>query len=80
MEKYYEDVLAEFMYMRRTFFKVPSEGTLPTKYKELIIPAVQLGLGRESVFHARKAIDAGPTAKEVAEVLSLVILLAGMTT
>jgi AhpD family alkylhydroperoxidase len=55
--------------------------SLPAKYKELIMVAVEAATGRgeKGKSHARKAVRAGATPKEVEESLALCIYLVGMS-
>ncbi|MDG6994511.1 MAG: carboxymuconolactone decarboxylase family protein [Nitrososphaerota archaeon] len=55
--------------------------TLEAKYKELIMVAVEAATGRgeKGKSHARKAIRAGATPKQVQEALALCIYLVGMS-
>ncbi len=55
--------------------------TLEAKYKELIMLAVEAATGRgeKGKSHARKAIRAGATPKQVQEALALCIYLVGMS-
>ncbi|MGI0081643.1 MAG: carboxymuconolactone decarboxylase family protein, partial [Nitrososphaerales archaeon] len=55
--------------------------TLEAKYKELIMVAVETATGRgeKGKSHARKAIRAGATPKQVQEALALCIYLVGMS-
>jgi AhpD family alkylhydroperoxidase len=55
--------------------------TLDAKYKELIMVAVEAATGRgeKGKSHARKAIRAGATPKQVEEALVLCIYLVGMS-
>jgi len=57
------------------------KGILAPKYKELIMVAVEAATGRgeKGKSHARKAIRAGATPKEVQEALALCIYLVGMS-
>ncbi len=57
------------------------EMRIPEKYKELIITAVEVatGRGQRGITHARKAIRAGATPKEVQETLALCIYLVGIS-
>jgi AhpD family alkylhydroperoxidase len=54
---------------------------IPAKYRELIMVAVEAATGRgeRGKSHARKAIRAGATPKEVEEALALCIYLVGMS-
>jgi AhpD family alkylhydroperoxidase len=58
-----------------------SGSTLEAKYKELIMVAVEAATGRgeKGKSHARKAIRAGATPKQVQEALALCIYLVGMS-
>jgi AhpD family alkylhydroperoxidase len=58
-----------------------SNSVLPAKYKELIMVAVEAATGRgeKGKSHARKAIRAGATPKQVQEALALCIYLVGMS-
>jgi AhpD family alkylhydroperoxidase len=55
--------------------------SLEAKYKELIMVAVEAATGRgeKGKSHARKAIRAGATPKQVQEALALCIYLVGMS-
>lgn len=55
--------------------------TLDAKYKELIMIAVEVATGRgeKGKTHARKAIRAGATPKQIQEALALCIYLVGMS-
>lgn len=55
--------------------------TLEAKYKELIMIAVEVATGRgeKGKTHARKAIRAGATPKQIQEALVLCIYLVGMS-
>jgi AhpD family alkylhydroperoxidase len=54
---------------------------VPAKYRELIMVAVEAATGRgeKGKSHARKAVRAGATPKEVQEALALCIYLVGMS-
>jgi len=54
---------------------------IPAKYRELIMVAVEAATGRgeKGKSHARKAVRAGATPKEVEEALALCIYLVGMS-
>jgi AhpD family alkylhydroperoxidase len=58
-----------------------SSSVIPPKYKELIMIAVEAATGRgeKGKSHARKAIRAGATPKEVQEALGICIYLVGMS-
>ena len=58
-----------------------TKSVLPAKYRELIMVAVEAATGRgeKGKSHARKAVRAGATPKEVQEALALCIYLVGMS-
>ncbi len=83
LARYCPGVLDGYMVFRQGVFMEPPHGALPLKIKELVVVAIEcavLKTNRPPVFHAQKAIDAGATPHEVAESVSLCILLAGMIT
>jgi alkylhydroperoxidase/carboxymuconolactone decarboxylase family protein YurZ len=61
--------------------KKDTGSSLEAKYKELIMIAVEVATGRgeKGKSHARKAIRAGATPKQVQEALALCIYLVGMS-
>lgn len=77
------EVFASYMSMRQGLFKVPPDGALDRKTKELVILGIEL-MGRKTnpppVGHTRKAIEAGATPREISEVVGLAIMLGGMVT
>lgn len=84
LDKYDEKLVNALASLRSSLLpgKTDSEGLLSTKVKELIITAVEVALGRgeKGKSHARKAIRAGATPREVFEAVTLCIYLVGMTT
>ncbi len=58
-----------------------TKAVLPAKYRELIMVGVEAATGRgeKGKSHARKAIRAGASPKEVQEALALCIYLVGMS-
>jgi alkylhydroperoxidase/carboxymuconolactone decarboxylase family protein YurZ len=83
LSKFQPEVFASYMAMRAGLFKLPPDGALDRKTKELVILGIEL-MGRKTnpppVGHTRKAIEAGATPKEVSEVVGLAIMLGGMVT
>jgi alkylhydroperoxidase/carboxymuconolactone decarboxylase family protein YurZ len=72
-----------YMTLRQGIFKAPPEGALDTKAKELVILAMECALKKTNpppVGHTRRAVEAGATVEEVAEVVSLAIMIGGMLT
>lgn len=61
--------------------KKDAGSSLEAKYKELIMIAVEVATGRgeKGKTHARKAIRAGATPKQIQEALALCIYLVGMS-
>lgn len=76
---------------RQVFFPLPEDEALaglsiPRKYRDLIMVAIEIatqqggGQGRGNlpgVTHARKAVEEGATAKEIAEVVAITAYLCG---
>lgn len=76
-------VLNSYFHMRQAIFTGPPEPALSEKFRELLVLAIETIAGRKNpppVLHARKAIAAGATLQEIAEVQSLCIMLGGMIT
>ncbi len=81
LAKYCPEVVIGYLTLRQGAFKTPPEGgALPLKYKELLAVAIECARVMPSDYHARKAIEAGATPQEVAEMVSLCIQLGGMVT
>lgn len=78
MRRYFPDVIEGFVSLRKATTKEPPVGALPKRFKELIIVAIETALKKPALLHAKNAIKAGATVKEVAEVVSICIWLAGM--
>lgn len=55
------------------------DGTLPTKFKELIALAIAIARNCEGciVWHLKSAIDAGATREEVLEAIGVAIMMSG---
>ncbi len=80
LSRYCPEVVEGYMTLRQGAFMTPPYGALSLKYKELLAVAIEAALVIPAVFHARKAIDAGATPQEIAEVVSLCLQLGGMVT
>lgn len=79
LARYRPEVLVDWIDLRRTIFE--SKDGLSLKDLELISTAVEIIAHKPNPDrHAKLAIDAGATVKEVADVVSLCILLGGMMT
>ena len=78
--KYCPEVFQGFMTLRQGAYMEPPHGALPLKYKELACVAIEATKIVPSEGHARRAIEYGATLHELAEVLSLCIMLGGMVT
>ncbi len=83
LDKYDPNLTDALASLRRAAIpgKNDSGSTLDAKYKELIMVAVEAATGRgeKGKSHARKAIRAGATPKQVQEALALCIYLVGMS-
>jgi alkylhydroperoxidase/carboxymuconolactone decarboxylase family protein YurZ len=72
-----------YMRLRRGIFTAPPEGALSIKTKELVILAIECALKKTNpppLGHTRRAMAAGATVAEIAEVVSISIMIAGMLT
>ena len=77
--RYFPECLEKWMEARASLFKDPPEGALTQREKELICVAVEIAARKPNVaFHTKKALEEGATAKEIAEICGICILLAGM--
>ncbi|MDR7476005.1 MAG: tripartite tricarboxylate transporter substrate-binding protein, partial [Armatimonadota bacterium] len=75
LERYSPGALEGFFRLRRA---TTTESSLPWKVRELIIIAVEAALKKDPVGHARIAIEAGATPKEIHDAVALTLWLAGM--
>jgi alkylhydroperoxidase/carboxymuconolactone decarboxylase family protein YurZ len=83
LAEFQPDVFAGYMGMRKGLFREPPEGALDHKTKELVILGIECISKKTNpppTAHTRKAIEAGATPAEVAEVVGLCIMLGGMIT
>lgn len=79
--EYAPEVLAGYYQMRKWLLRDPPEGALTRKVKELIYVALDSVLEAPLPYlraHVQAAIKAGATARDVAEVVTLVLMLGGM--
>ncbi len=75
------DVLVDWIALRRTVFESAAPGGLSLREFELVSTAIEIIAHKPNPDrHARLAIDAGATVRQVADVVSLCILLGGMMT
>jgi alkylhydroperoxidase/carboxymuconolactone decarboxylase family protein YurZ len=79
---YAPDVFAGYMSMRQGAFPVPDlEGSrFSAKWRELLMVGIEVAalMSPPPTYHARRAIEAGATPQDVAEVVALCIVLRGM--
>ncbi len=77
--RYLPEAMVEWVELKKTLFAGPPIGALTLREKELIAVAIQIAARKPNVdLHTRKAIEAGATVKEIAEVVGICILLCGM--
>jgi AhpD family alkylhydroperoxidase len=83
LDRYNPDLVDSLASLRRNAIPGLKDtgAVLPAKYRELIMVAVEAATGRgeKGKSHARKAVRAGATPKEVQEALALCIYLVGMS-
>ena len=81
LSRYRPDVLVDWIALRRTVFESAAPGGLSLREFELVSTAIEIIAHKPNPDrHARLAIDAGATVHQVADVVSLCILLGGMMT
>lgn len=83
LAKYRPEVFHGYITLRRGAYNVGPNAALSPKMKELIILAIEIATRKSSpppLGHTRRAIANGATVEEIAEVVSLCILICGMIT
>lgn len=81
LARYRPEVLVDWIRLRRTIFESTDNTGLSLRELELVSTAVEIIAHKSNPDrHAKLAIDAGATVKQVADVVSLCILLGGMMT
>jgi hypothetical protein len=79
LSRYRPDVLVDWINLRRTLFESEDSGGLSLREFELVSTAIEIVAHKPNPDrHARLAIDAGATVRQVADVVSVCILLGGM--
>jgi alkylhydroperoxidase/carboxymuconolactone decarboxylase family protein YurZ len=77
------EVFHGYITLRQAAFNTGPGAALTTREKELIILAIEIATRKTNpppTGHTRRAIAAGATVTEIAEVVSLCIMIAGMLT
>lgn len=82
LARYTPTTFANYIKLRRGIFESP-ESSLTDRERELIIVAMEI-IARKTnpppIGHALKALDVGATIEDLAEVISLCIMIGGMLT
>ena len=81
LSRYRPEVFDGYIALRQAAFNRGSDAALDEKTKELIILAIEVARTKTNpppVGHTKRAIEAGATPKEIAEVVSLCIMISGM--
>ena len=81
LARYRPEVFGGYITLRQAAFNTDAGAALTPREKELIILAIEIARTKVNpppVGHARRAIEAGATPADVAEVASLCIMIAGM--
>ena len=81
LARYRPEVFTGYITLRRAAFNTDPEAALTPREKELIILAIEIARTKVNpppVGHAKRAIEAGATPADVAEVASLCIMISGM--
>lgn len=77
--RYLPDPMVKWIELRQSIFDESPAGGLTIREKELIATAIEIIFRKpDSAPHAKLAIKAGGTPREVAEVCAICILLGGM--
>jgi alkylhydroperoxidase/carboxymuconolactone decarboxylase family protein YurZ len=83
LSRYRPEVFEGYIGLRQAAFNTGPDAALSPKFKELIILAIEIARTKTNpppVGHAKRAIEAGATPAEIAEVASLCIMIGGMLT
>ncbi len=83
LARYRPEVFGGYITLRQAAFNSGPDAALTAREKELVILAIEIARTKVNpppVGHARRAIEAGATPADVAEVASLCIMIAGMLT
>jgi alkylhydroperoxidase/carboxymuconolactone decarboxylase family protein YurZ len=79
--RYLPEPMMKWIDFRKSVFEDPPVGALTLREKELIAMTIEIAnLKPNSETHAKLAIQAGATPKDIAEVAAICILLGGMAT
>jgi alkylhydroperoxidase/carboxymuconolactone decarboxylase family protein YurZ len=83
LAKYRPEVFLGYLNLRQAVFNTGPDAALSRKTKELIILAIEIATRKTNpppVGHTRRAMAAGATVAEIAEVVSLCLMIGGMLT
>jgi alkylhydroperoxidase/carboxymuconolactone decarboxylase family protein YurZ len=83
LAKYRPEVFHGYITLRQGVFNTGSDAALSPKVKELMILAIEIASRKTSpppTGHTRRAMAAGATVEEIAEVVSLCLMIGGMLT
>ena len=81
LARYRPEVFGGYITLRQAAFNKGPDAALTPREKELVILAIEIGRTKVNpppIGHARRAIEAGATPADVAEVASLCIMISGM--
>jgi alkylhydroperoxidase/carboxymuconolactone decarboxylase family protein YurZ len=81
LARYRPEVFAGYISLRQAAFNVGEAAALTRREKELVILAIEMARTKVNpppIGHAKRAIEAGATPADVAEVASLCIMISGM--
>ena len=83
LAKYRPEVFTGYITLRQGVFNTGPDAALSPKMKELIILAIEVATRKTNpppTGHTRRAMAAGATVAEIAEVVSLCLMIGGMLT
>jgi alkylhydroperoxidase/carboxymuconolactone decarboxylase family protein YurZ len=83
LAKYRPEVFHGYIALRQGVFNTGPDAALSPKVKELMILAIEIATRKTNpppTGHTRRAMAAGATVEEIAEVVSLCLMIGGMLT
>ena len=81
LARYRPEVLVDWMKLRKDIYEPQDKSGLDFRHMELVSTAIEIVARKPNPDrHAVRAIEAGATVREVADVVSLCIMLGGMMT
>lgn len=83
LARYRPEMVHGYMTLRQAAYNTGPNAAIPPHMKELVILAIEVASKKTNpppIQHAKRAIERGATPQEVAEIISLCIMIGGMLT